>query len=93
MTTTDTRWREFDVKDCPPSATVDKIVRWTADDGTLSIQPGDQVLRDGRFDSVASIAGHEYLGRVWLRVRYVNGFGEQFTDPGSLVAVRRYVEG
>jgi hypothetical protein len=40
MTTTDTRWREFDVKDCPPSSVADAIVRWQ------DVREGDLVLLD-----------------------------------------------
>ena len=86
MTATDTRWREFDVKDCPPSAVADQIVPWD------EVVAGDLVLWEGTLRLVEKRMLHVRRPDIMATFR-LSGVGLwQSVRLDDLTGVRRYVE-
>ena len=85
MTTTDTHWRKFDVKDCPPSAVAAAIVPWS------EIREGDLVVWDGEFRLVTWIS--PVTDAEPLHIVLLADENNVIIPAGTYAAVRRYVEG
>ena len=88
MTTTDTRWREFDVKDCPPSAVADQLVQW------FEVAEGDLVLHGGQLCQLSQMWPAGLLpGQVGVRLLREGTELDSYVDSNAWTCVRRYVEG
>jgi len=81
----------WQVKDCPPSATADKIVTWAEPDGSLNVEPGDLVLVQHmeRVEAIAYDPPADECVTVW----FTGHPAPICMGARELVAVRRYVEG
>ena len=86
MTTTDTRWREFDVKDCPPSAVADQLVQW------FEVAEGDLVLHGGQLCQLVQMwpTGLRLGPDIGIRLLREGQERDTSVDSNAWTCVRRY---
>lgn len=71
---------------------VDTVVTWTGEDGNLLVDDGDLVLWGGDFEQITRVQAGSDPTVDSVVVKLDGHKGVYFVDPGSDVAVRRYVE-